>query len=385
MFSCEFCRVKSYLLQHNFFRYMLPEAAPKNKKLLYFPYWRFKGMLFSCVENEIKHRFLDASHQAVDSRYFPVSVGLRSQALKLKFVAPETPGRFLKPTQPFEEVMQIFTRRFSTSLAGRVFHQTHIGETLSMIYSPFYVKDKVYDAVLNQAISPALPDDFDAESLPGSTPNWKTRFIPAMCPTCGWDLDGDREALVLNCSNCNSAWRPAKNKFKPLNFAHIPADGDDIIYLPFWRIKAETAGVALQSYADLVKIANLPKAVQSNHSEIEFYFWALAFKVRPGVFIRLTRNITLSQPQQKLVGEFPDARLYPVTLPIEEALESLKINLAGFVKPQRNFLPQIEEITITPKRFLLVYVPFQVKHHEYIHPEFHLTINKSHLKLAGNL
>ena len=87
---------------------MLPEAAPKDKKLLYFPYWRFKGMLFSCVENGIKHRFLDASHQAVDSRYFPVSVGLRSQALKLKFVTPETPGRFLKPTQPFEEVMQIF-------------------------------------------------------------------------------------------------------------------------------------------------------------------------------------------------------------------------------------------------------------------------------------
>jgi predicted RNA-binding Zn-ribbon protein involved in translation (DUF1610 family) len=385
LFSCEFCRVKSYLLQHNFFRYMLPEAAPEDKDLLYFPYWRFKGMLFSCLEDGIKSRFLDASHQAVNSRYFPVSVGLRSQALKLRFVTPETPGRFLKPSQSFKDVMQFFERRVSASLTGPVFHQSHIGENISMIYSPFYVEDKVFDAVLNQPVSALLPDDFDAEGLAGGRPGWKTRFIPAMCPSCGWDLDGNREALVLKCSNCDSAWRPTRNKFKPLKFGHIPANGDNLMYLPFWRIKAEISGMSLQSYADLVKAANLPKAVQENFSEMEFYFWALAFKVRPEVFMRLARNMTLSQPQQKLVGKFPDARAYPVTLPIEEALESLTINLTSFVKPQKEFLPRLRDINISPQRFLLVYVPFKEKHHEYVHPELRLAINKNHLKLAANL
>ena len=78
---------------------MLPNAAPKNKNLVFFPYWRFKGMLFSCVESGIKHRFIDASHQAVESGYFPISVGLRSQALKLNFVVPESRGYFLKPAR----------------------------------------------------------------------------------------------------------------------------------------------------------------------------------------------------------------------------------------------------------------------------------------------
>jgi len=364
---------------------MLPEAAPADKNLVYFPYWRFKGMLFTCVEDGIKHRFLDASHQAVDSRHFPVSVGLRSQALKLKFVTPETPGRFLKPTQPFEEVMHIFERRFTTSLSGPVFHQAHIGETISLIYSPFYIEGKIFDAVLNKAISPVLPDDFDTEDFPGGRPGWQTQFIPAMCPACGWDLEGQREALILTCRNCDTVWRPAKSQFKQLKFAYIPKEGEDIIYLPFWRIKADSAGLALHSYADLVKIANLPRAVQPDWNDIDFYFWALAFKVRPEIFVRLARNITLSQPQARLISELPAARLYPVTLPIEEAIESLTLNLASFVKPQKEFLPQLQDIAVTARRILLVYVPFKEKHHEYIQPEFQLTINKNHLRLAGNL
>jgi len=364
---------------------MLPEAAPEDKNLVYFPYWRFKGMLFTCSKDGIKHRFIDASHQAVDSRHFPVSVGLRSQALKLKFVTPETPGRFLHPSLPFKEVIYNFERRFSKSLSGPVFHRSNIGETVSLIYSPFYIEDKIFDAVLNKAVSPDLPDDFDAESFAGDRPDWRTRFIPAMCPACGWDLDGEREALILTCSNCDTAWRPDRNKLKALKFAHIPEKGDDIVYLPFWRIKADISGISLRSYADLVQIANLPKAVQQNWNEIDFFFWALAFKVRPEIFLRLARNITLSQPREKLVAELPKAGLFPVTLPIEEALESLTINLASFVKPQSDFLPQLPDITIAPKRILLVYLPFKEKHHEYIHPNLQLAINKNHLKLATNL
>ncbi len=342
-------------------------------------------MLFTCVDSGIKHRFLDASHQAVDSQHFPVSVGLRSQALKLRFATRKIPGRFLKPTQPLEEVMSIFKRRFTSSTAGPVFHQAHIGETISLIYSPFYIEGKIFDAVLNKAISPVLPEDFDVENFPGGRPGWQTRFIPAMCPACGWDLEGQREALILICYNCNTVWRPAKSEFKPLKFAYMPAEGNDIIYLPFWRIKADVAGLDLQSYADLVATANLPRAMQPDWNDIDFYFWALAFKVRPEIFIRLARNITLSQPQARMVTKLPAARLYPVTLPLEEALESLTLNLASFVKPQKEFLPQLQNITVTPRRILLVYIPFREKHHEYIQSELHLTINKNHLRLAGNL
>jgi len=54
LFLCEYCRVKSYLITKDYFRYTLPSKAPENKKLLYFPYWRFKGMLFSCASDGVK-------------------------------------------------------------------------------------------------------------------------------------------------------------------------------------------------------------------------------------------------------------------------------------------------------------------------------------------
>jgi hypothetical protein len=116
LFTCAFCRVKSYRVAKDVFRYLLPSQAAESKDLLYFPYWRFKGMLFSCAGNSVAHKFVDVSHQAVLSHLFPVSLGLRSQALKLKFVKRETAGRFLKPTQSFEQVEKNFEDHFGKSL-----------------------------------------------------------------------------------------------------------------------------------------------------------------------------------------------------------------------------------------------------------------------------
>jgi hypothetical protein len=180
-------------------------------------------------------------------------------------------------------------------------------------------------------------------------------------------------------------WRPDANGFKKLKFGFISAKEKNIMYLPFWRIKADVTGITLNSYADMVRMANIPKAVQKKWEDVEFRFWAMAFKVRPQVFVRLARNITLAQPQKKLVGKLPDALLHPVTLPIEEAVESLTVTLASFMKPQKDLLPMLNEIKVKPRSYLLVYIPFFEQHHEFIQPEFHLTINKNQLKLASNL
>jgi ribosomal protein L37AE/L43A len=385
LFSCEFCRVNSYLVQDHFFRYMLPNAAPKGKDLVFFPYWRFKGMLFSCLESGIKHRFIDVSYQAVESRFFPISLGLRSQALKLSFVTPEKSGYFLKPTFSFNNAMNIFKLRFSTSLPSPVFYQSHIGDTISLIYSPFYEEGKIYDAVLNKALTSMPPDDFNASSLPGGRPDCRIQFLPTLCPGCGWDLEGRRDTLILLCRNCSTTWEPAKNGFKPIKFATIPAKNEKIIYLPFWRIKTEIDGIKLDSYADLVRVANLPKAIRKNWKDKEFHFWSPAFKVRPRVFIQLGRNITLSQPEEEMGRELPKARIYPVTLAIEDAIESLTMSMAGFIKPEEDMLPILKDITVKPKRYLLVYMPFVEQYHEYVQPELYLAINKNQLSLASNL
>jgi hypothetical protein len=385
LFTCEFCRVKSYLVAKDVFRYLLPSRAPESKNLLYFPYWRFKGMLFSCAGNGVAHKFVDVSHQAVSSHLFPVSLGFRSQALKLKFVKRETAGRFLKPTQSFEQVEKNFEDRFGKSLPKPVLHQAHIGETLSLIYSPYYMQQGLYDAVLNRPTAVTKIDEFEIDQLPTESPDWSIHFMATLCPHCGWDLEGEKDSLVLLCKNCTSAWYPVGKKLKKIKFGKHTSADRNAIYLPFWRIRPEISGLSLDNYADLIQVANLPKVIQPGWEDIGFRFWAPAFKVRPKIFLQLSKNMTLSQLYNEPDEELPEHRHHPITLPVTEAIESLKVNLASFLKP-KNHLPDIlPAIDISAKSFVLVYVPFIEKHHEFVQPQIHFAINKNIIALSHNL
>ena len=165
----------------------------------------------------------------------------------------------------------------------------------------------------------------------------------------------------------------------------MPAEGDNITYLPCYRMEADVSGIDLTSYADLVRIANLPKVVRDDWRELPFHFWSPAFKVRPDDFLRFSRNLTLSQPRGKWISEFPKAQHYPVTLSLTEAIDSLKLGLASFMKPQRSLFPKLQEIKIKPKGFLLVFVPFRERGNELTQPDYQLRINKNLLKYARQL
>jgi DNA-directed RNA polymerase subunit RPC12/RpoP len=385
LFACQYCRVNSYLMADDFFRYLLPHPPADNKNIVYFPYWRFKGMLFFCGPSGIQNRFVDVSHQAIDAPIFPISVGVRSQAMKLRFATADMDGRFLKPQQSFDKFLGKFQERFGKSLPKPILHQSNIGETLSLIYSPFYLTDKLHDAILDKPLSAKLPDNFNLDELSADRPQWNIRFVSTLCPNCGWNLEGERDALVLGCKNCNSTWYPVGKKLKELKFAQFPDKGDSTIYLPFWRINAEISGINLDSYADLIAVANLPRVVQSGWEDIPFRFWIPAFKVRPKVFLQLATQTTLSQPREKLIAELPEARIYSTTLPIEEAVECLKLTLADFMKPRRTLMERLCDIQIDAKSFSLVFMPFNEGHHEFIQPDFQLTINKNVLALSKNL
>ncbi len=137
----------------DFFRYVLPHVTQTHQDLIYFPYWRFKGMLFFCGPAGITNRFVDVSHQAIETTRFPLSVGVRSQAMKLRFLSADLEGRFLKPCLPFEKIAANFKSRFGKTLPRPILHEAHIGEAHSLIYSPFYLKDKLYDAIVDKPAS----------------------------------------------------------------------------------------------------------------------------------------------------------------------------------------------------------------------------------------
>ncbi len=385
LFTCEYCRVSSYLMADDFFRYVLPHAAVENTEVVFFPYWRFKGMLFFCGPTGIRNRFVDISQQAIATPYFPFSVGVRSQAMKLRFVTPETEGRFLKPRQPHQKIFCDFEQRFGQSLPKPIALKSHIGETLSLIYSPFYAKDRLYDAILNKPVSDKLPENFNVNDLTEDDPRGHIHFLSTLCPNCGWDLEGERDALVLRCKNCNTTWYPVGKKLKQLKFAHVPDRGDNTVYLPFWCIKADVAGLELTSYADLVKVANLPRAAKDGWQDIAFRFWIPAFKVRPQIFLRLASQITIVQPQEDLVASLPKKRIHPGNLPVEEAIESLKLTIANFMHPRSTIAEKLPPIKVEAKSFTLIYLPFNEAHHEYIHPDYQIAINKNVMKLSKNL
>jgi hypothetical protein len=209
--------------------------------------------------------------------------------------------------------------------------------------------------------------------------------MATLCPHCGWDLKGQRNSLVLTCENCSSVWKASKNGFVKLSAAHVPGKEDKLVYMPFWRLKVTIEGIRLDSYADLIRAANLPKAVRKGMETIDFHFWSLAFKLRPQDFLKLSRTITLSQPDEKLLAGAPAATKHPVTLPLKEAVESMKITLASFLKPRRKMMEILPNISITPRSFILVYLPFHERQHELVQPRFAMTINKNLLAHAGNL
>ncbi|KPJ77086.1 MAG: hypothetical protein AMJ54_09400 [Deltaproteobacteria bacterium SG8_13] len=386
LFSCEFCRVRSYLMPGDHFRYCLPSRAPAGKSVFYVPYWRFKGMLFSCVSEGVRQRFVDISHQAVDNALFPHSLGFRSQTLKLQFASADSEAQFLPPEQSLAAVMRIFQTRFRLRLPQPVYHQAHVGENISMIYAPYYAESSLYDAVLNETTGRQPPAGF-SETVAGCPRlDWQLRFLPTLCPKCGWDLEGQTDSLVLLCRNCASAWQPGRQRLHRTRFGHVATGNqEEVIFLPFWRIRADVDQVVLDSYFDLAKTANLPKVPREEWRDIPFRFWSPGFKIRPQTFLPLATKMTLTHPPDLVADQLPDGELYPVTLPLVSAVESLKVILANFIKPRKTHFPRLPDITIAAAGFRLIYVPFVRRHHDLTQPQFRFTILKNQLKLAKSL
>lgn len=342
-------------------------------------------MLFFCGPHKVDERFVDVSQQALSTNSFPFSVGVRSQAMKINFVTPDSTGRFLKPNIDHQEIFGNFEKRFGRNLPRPILHQAHIGEALSLIYAPFFARDKLYDAVLDKPVSGIPIEDLNLADYAETDPRGHIRFLSTLCPHCGWDLDGERDALVLRCKNCQSTWYPVGKKLKQLKFAHIVGEDPDAVYLPFWRIRADISGIELKSYADLIKVANLPKTIREDWHNTVFRFWIPAFKVLPRIFLRLAGQVTVVQPQHELITRIPDGRIHPSNLPVAEAIESLKLILAGLIKPRKRVADKLAGIKVRAKSFALIFFPFEEAHHEYIQRDHHIALNKNALKLSNNL
>ncbi len=333
----------------------------------------------------VEHKFLDISYLAIKNPppKIPVSLGFRSQSLALKFVTEKTKATFLKPEGYKQSIFNMDKRIRSDE---KIVIRENIGETTSLIYSPFFIRnDILFDGILNKSMGPVDPKKFNIRTYASCRPGKEIFFVPGICPSCGWDLEGHSDSLVLVCTNCETLWRSHKKKLAKIKFGCATPGSNTDVLLPFWKINAYMSKVDLKSYSDLTKLANLHGVKKAKSGKRLISFWAPAFKIRPKIFLKLTTQLTVLQPEDTQNQQFKKNELFPANLPSSEAVESIKITLAALMKPVRQYLPLLSESTITPTAIKLLYLPFESKSHELFHPQLGVSINKNSLKLSDNL
>jgi hypothetical protein len=384
LLNCPYCDVNNFLFAPDYFRFVLPHKTT-GKELIYAPYLRFKGSVFFCRGQSVGHRIVDITHAGLPHQGIPLSLGVRPQALKMRFVGPHTKGSFLSFSLNPSEILSKAGRLTTGSSQEKLFHHAYIGDTLSLIYFPLYVEGgRLFDAILNKPIAKLPQNGYPFEKSMKKDPQWEVTFIATLCPRCGWDLEAERDSIVLTCTNCDTAWEALHAKFAPVDFLKVPARGKEAIFLPFWKISARVKGVGIHSFADFIRVTNQPVVVKKEQENEEMSFWSPAFKIRPKVYLNLSRQMTMSQGRLQTQKELP-RKLYPINLPSKEALQSLKVILAGSAVNKEKVLPLLPEVKFEIKKTTLVFLPFTDQGHDMVQQDLGAAINKKTLEYGRYL
>jgi DNA-directed RNA polymerase subunit RPC12/RpoP len=385
LFACPYCRVKYYMFSEKAPRYVLPPPESYRDEIVFVPYWRFKGDIYSCLPYQIKNHILDTTIQAVDGPNLPISLGLRPQVLKLNFRLPDSPGRYLEPRVKLETALEEIQARLKTvdklGDVPRPFHSTFFGETVSIIFTPFSkVEGRLYDPFRRSFIGP-WPEFLDSLADSAADAAWGVTFVPAVCPHCGWDLDGHPNTFVLICKNCLTASESQAAGLQTLDYRLRHSDDPKAVYLPFWRMMVATQGLQLESMADFIRATNQPRVIKPDLENQPVYFWTPAFKVHATLFLRCCRNLIMAQPPVEFEAGPTPQSLMPVTLSATEAAQSLKISLANISLAKRGLFPELPNIDMTLVESLLVYYPFHNLGQELVNQDLQISINRKAMGL----
>jgi len=388
-FVCEFCRVRLYITSDGPFQYRL---VPKNQKdnLIHIPYWRFKGTAFSVQGAQIHHRIIDTTRIAVPMDKLPFSMGARPQTQHLRFAAGDLSGKFIRQTIALPEVLAGMEHQLKELgvdvISQDSIEKAYVGDTVSIIYAPYTLAGNFWvDAIVEKykyAMDFSAAEEFTSEQKTGY--GWSPKFLPAMCPDCGWDLEGERDSCVFVCKNCTTAWESSAKGLNKVAVGALLSPDDNVTYLPFWKIRPKITGADLSSYADLVGFANLPKVIRPQFKSMPLFLWAPAFKIHPSVFLRLGGMFTISFSADIAYENLKMDSVYPVTLHRSEAAESLKIILTSLVVSKRKNYALLHDIQIAAQESELIFLPFVSEGNELIYKKQNIAIQKPALTYGRN-
>jgi len=373
--SCKFCRTHVYLATDDHFRYYIPPAGGISENIYFIPYWRLKGLSYVIKAHDVSYKYFDTSFISFNSPLLPHSLGLRPQALKLKFVGnADNEGKFIASS---EKTKENILKNYKTQ--ADALREIFIGESASVIYTPVYCANgRIYDAILKRPLNLQKKDaEVEQALIAAQDEKWHVDFHPLLCPNCGADLPGEKDALILLCSNCLSAWDPSNKNFTPVKFFTWQEKGNNINYLPFWQLKVKISDIQLETYSDLIRLANLPKAPTEIWEKTPFYFWAPAFKLNPASFLRWCRNLTITPPATDLTADFPERNIHQVTLPVSEALDSAIVTLSDLTSNKADLADSAPSSGFTLEDLPLNPFPFKNSKRETSHEKFGVSVKSS--------
>jgi DNA-directed RNA polymerase subunit RPC12/RpoP len=386
LLTCPYCGVRNLIVSAEPCRFVLPARKAAAEICCYAPYLRFKGAVYTVSHLDISHRLVDLTQRGVALEQLPISLGLRPQAMKLRFVNQQTEGRFLKNTLTVARMLS----RAAASPADRDKNpqfQAHIGETVNYIYLPLHLSgEEALDGITGNPILARQNLEDELIPLLDGNPAWQPTFVPAICPECGWNLDGERDSIVLFCHNCNTVWQEANTRFSRLDCQVVTDGGQHSIFLPFWHITAVADGrEAIASFGDFIRLTNQPLVVSKAMEAEAMTYLVPAFKIQPKDFLRLAGHLTMSLRRGANSDVLPRQNLHPVTLPVSEAIQSLPLVLAGLTIPRINVLPYLQDFAFDVMRVSLLLLPFDQTSHELQHRQLCLVVNKNGLRWGRNL
>ncbi|MDD5232512.1 MAG: hypothetical protein PHG91_03855 [Syntrophales bacterium] len=386
--ECPYCRVRLWIASRDSLVYRVIATEMPERNVVHLPYWRFKAFGFACgSDGAVRCKTIDASLPALSLEGIPPSLGVRPQALRLSCVTPDTPGVFPLPDLPRSGFFPRMESAFS--LAKDQFLETpaplraYLGDFLAIVYFPFVLeKNALQDGLTGKSVCRMGPEKTAVLNACKPNSGSRARFVSTLCPQCGANLKGGRDSRVLSCGNCGTLWIGSRKGFVNLPFSFYEGEGEH--WLPFWKIRTGGSKVRLDTLADLILLANLPKVIRDQDRRETAYLWLPAFKIDPKLFLRISKLLTVMQPHDG-EGPLPKGKVHPAAISPDDAAEALHPAVVNLAMNSRMLVPMLAASPMKAVDTRLVLIPFRSRGTEIVQESFRISINKNALRFGMNL
>jgi len=386
LFACPYCKVRLYIASDSILRYYLPPLQLE-EQIAYVPYWRTKGIDFTCRASGVATGVIDRTSLARNSSCFPYSLGVRPQVFKLRFVSRALQKALLQPiAEPrdgHDEAAAPVVLSGCSLIPDPVLFRVALREVQSLIFSPVgFQGNALCDAIDGKNLGRRM-DEVASELSSCGDEQAEVTFIPTLCPNCGADLIGEKESILLFCSNCQQTWKVAGCALQNVSAAFL-AGSKGARYLPFWCVQPDLEGLEERLHIDPAKTGG-PGRPRIYLDDPAFRFWLPAFKVNASIFLTLAERATVAQPSvDDVAGETADG-VYPVTIPAAEAVKLVKVMIALLVGRPEAARPLFERMVARPDDAQLCFIPFSFTGYEFVQEKMRMSLLPNALKYGMNL